>query len=112
MEVGSRIACGLEGWLIFEYVFKSSKVGFLKYMFDLNCCFASVATDCSSTNTITMQKMIKYGLTGLTDFKTLIVLREYGLKIEYIMIFIYDAIKNRTKMCDVTQNITKNANSK
>ena len=106
MEVGSRIACGLEGLLIFEYLFKSSKIGFLKYMFDLNCCFASVATDCNSTQTITVLKMTEYGLPGFADLKTLIVLREYGLKLEYMIILIYDGVET------ITQNITNNTNSK
>ena len=105
MEVGSRIACGLEGWLIFEYVFKSSKVGFLKYMFDLNCCFASVATDCNSSQTITVWKMTEYGITGFADLKTLIVLREYGLKLEYMIILIFDAVETRTKISQKIQTL-------
>ena len=95
MEGGSRIACGLEGLLIFEYVFKFSKVGFLRYMFDLNCCFASVATDCNSSQTITVWKMTECGITGFADLKTLIVLREYGLKLEYMIILIYDAVETK-----------------
>ena len=104
MEGGSRIACGLEGLSIFEYVLKSSKVGFLKYMFDLNCCFASVATDCNSTQTITVLKMTEYGLTDFADLKTLIVLREYGLKLEYMIILIYDAVETKISQTIQTLN--------
>ena len=87
MEVGSRIACGLEGSLIFEYVFKSSKVGFLKYMFDLNCCFASVATAFISTKTMKAWKITEYRLTGFADFKTWKVLSEYGLENRIYYVF-------------------------
>ena len=80
MEVGSRIACGLEGSLIFEYVFKTSKFGFLKYTFDLDCCLASVAAACISTKTTTAWKITEYRSTGFADFKTWKVISEYGLE--------------------------------